>query len=512
MNRTQRIVRESTLLAGALVLVLASARPVAAGPPAVPATGSQAPRLDPLVRALFDAGLAPGMQVAAVKDGQIVYQAAFGVADLETGRPVGPETGFCIGSTTKSFTAQAAASLAAKGTVDLDQPISKYLPALKLKSPLSSDSISLRDLLTHTHGISNDGPATFVTAFSGDYEPSQLPRLVAEHGPAEKGREFQYGNIGYVVAGMVLETVTGKSWKELVETEVLVPAKMIHTTAYRSRAGDDLAMPHRINVEGFRRLPAMKIDATLHAAGGHFSTATDLARFLEAHLGGGRIEGQPVFSAALIQETHRKQATQDKEFGVYHRDGWGLGWDLGTYESDRLTHRFGTFPGYFSHISFMPERGVGVVVLVNDNAVGGKLVEWVANAIYDTLLDKPGATEKWQKVAAQGPELLTMVRTDLRKERERRAARPQETAHPLSAYAGEYANPFYGRMSWTLEGTAPRRLKVRMGALASDTEVYDGAKDQIRVELTGTGEVVAFECEGEKAAAVRYDGVRFERR
>jgi CubicO group peptidase (beta-lactamase class C family) len=448
------------------------------------------------------------MQVAAVKDGEIVYEAAFGVADLETGRKVDSETGFIIGSTTKAFTAQAAASLAAKGTVDLDAPISKYLPSLKLKSPLLPDSISLRDLLTHTHGISNDGPAVFVTAFSGDYEPSQLPRLVAEHGPAEKGREFQYGNIGYVVAGMVLEAVTGTGWKELVEAEVLVPAKMTHTTAYRSRMGDELAMPHRIDVEGFRRIKMVKIDATLHAAGGHFSTASDLARFLEAHLGGGRIDGQPVFDGAVIQETHRKQATQDKKFGGYHRDGWGLGWDLGTYDNDRLNHRFGTFPGYFSHVSFMPERGVGVVVLINDSTSGGELAEAVANAIYDTLLEKPGAAEKWQQYVAKAPEMLTMGRAKLQKERERRAARPQETAHPLSAYAGDYAHPFYGRMSWVLEGG---RLRVQMGALASDAEVFDGTKNQFRVELTGTGEVVAFECEGERATAVRYSDLRFER-
>jgi CubicO group peptidase (beta-lactamase class C family) len=503
MNRAHRVAREGRLLAPALILIFAAR-------PAVAATGSQAPRLDPIVRALFDAGLAPGMQVAAVKDGQIVYEGAFGVADLATGRAVGPETRFYIASTTKALTAQAAVSLAAKHVVDLDASISKYLPSLRLKAPLSGDSISLRDLLTHTHGIANDGPLTFVTAYSGEYDPAQLLPLLAEHGPAEKGREFQYGNIGYVVAGMVLEGATGKSWKELVETEVLQPAGMTHTTAYRSRAGEDLAMLHRMDVEGFRRLPFVKTDATMHAAGGHFSTATDLARFLEAHLGGGRIDGQPVFPAAVIQETHRLQARQDETFGAYHRNGWGLGWDLGTYDGDTLIHRFGSFyGGTFSHLSFMPDRGLGVVVLVNDGRAGGRLAEAVANAIYDTLLEKPGAGEKWAQFAAKGPEQAAMIRGSVREDRERRAARPQETAHPLSAYAGDFVHPSWGRMSWSVEG---ERLHVRMGVLASDTEIYDGAKDKIRVELTGTGEVVTFECAGEKATALLYNGVRFQRR
>jgi CubicO group peptidase (beta-lactamase class C family) len=466
--------------------------------------------VEPVVRALFDAGLAPGMQVAVVKEGAIVYAQAFGVADLATNRPVGPDTRFYIASTTKALTAQAAASLAARGAIDLDAPIARYLPALRLKAPLSADSITLRALLTHTHGIDNDGPVTFLTAYTGDYETSRLPGLLEEHGPAEKGREFAYGNIGYNIAGMVLEAATGKTWKEIVEREVLEPAGMKHTTAYRSRAGSDLAMPHRVDVSGFRRLPLVKTDATMHAAGGHFATATDLARLLVAHLDGGRLDDREAFPEVVIRETHRRQAAQDRKFGAYHRHGWGLGWDLGTYDGDTLIHRFGTFYGaYFSHVSLMPDKGVGVVVLVNDGFTGGFLAEAVANAIYDTLLEKQGASEKWAQFAAKAPEQAAAIRQKVKEDRDRRAARPQETAHPLRAYVGEFENPLYGRMVWSME---KGRLRVRMGALESDTEVFDGSKDQIRVELTGGGDVVEFECPGSEAVALTYHGVRFARR
>jgi CubicO group peptidase (beta-lactamase class C family) len=488
----------------AVVLLLATLLPAQAG------ADSLASRLDPLVRAIFDAGLTPGMQVAVVKGGEIVYSESFGTADLETGRKVNRETKFYIASTSKALTGQAAVSLAAKRAIDLDAPISRYLPELRLQAPLSADSITTRELLTHTHGISNDGPFIFVPTFTGDYVPADLPRLLAAHGPDENGGAFTYGNIGYNVAAMVLEAATGKGWKDLVEAEVLVPAGMTHTTAYRSRAGDDVAMPHRLHGEGFHRLPFVKIDATMQPAGGHLTTANDLARFLVAHLDHGRIDGQQVFPAAVISETHRQQATQDKKFGAYHRYGWGIGWDLGTYDADTLVHRFGTFyGGFFSHLSFMPERGIGVVVLLNEGRVAQMTAESVANAIYDTLLEKPGAAEKWRAFAAEVPAQLAQIRSELTKERERRAARPQATAHPLAAYAGEYENELYGRMVWTVED---RRLRVRMGALASDTEVYDGAKDQIRVELIGGGEVVTFECEGEKVVGLTYSDVRFVRR
>jgi len=504
-------VRTSILIAGifcGLGAVVAQARAADVAPSA-PA-GSMANRLEPGVRALFAAGLAPGMQVAVVKDGAVVYAQAFGVADVDTKRPVGSDTKFYIASTTKTLTALATASLAARGEVDLDAPISRYLPALKLKEPLAAETISLRDLLTHTHGISNDGPVTFLVAYTGDYTKSRLMKLLEEHGPAEHGREYAYGNIGYNVAGMVLEAATGKDWKELVEREVLIPAGMTHTTAYRSRAGDDLAMPHWLAVEGFRRVRFPKSDATMHAAGGHLATATDMARYLQAHLGQGRINGRQVFPDAVIQETHRQQAAQDRKYAEYHRHGWGLGWDLGTYEADTLVHRFGGFFNAFhSHLSFMPRRGLGVVVLVNNGMTGSMLASRVANCIYDTLIEKPGAREKWSTIAADGPHEASAIRKKVAEDRARRAARPQETAHPLRAYVGSYENPHYGRMSWALEHD---RLIVRMGVIESDTEVYDGAKDQIRVELTGGGDVVTFECEGDEAVALMYHGFRFERR
>ena len=506
MFRAHRIGKSASTLAAILYLLVAMGAPLSAEP----STSAPAGALDPLVRSLFDAGLTPGMQVAVVKGGEIVYSESFGVADEETGRKVGPETKFYIASTSKALTGQTAVSLAAKGVIDLDAPIARYLPKLRLQAPLSADSITTRDLLTHTHGISNDGPFTFVPTFTGDYEPADLPRLLEAHGPAENGRAFTYGNIGYNVAGMVMGAATGKGWKELVEAEVTVPAGMTHTTAYCSRAGDDVAMPHRVDSEGFQRLPFVKIDATMQPAGGHLSTAGDLARLLVAHLNGGRIDGQPVFPGSVIRETHRQQATQDRKFGIYHRHGWGIGWDIGTYEADTLLHRFGTFYGsYFSHVSFMPDRGIGVVVLLNEGRVAQMTAEAVANAIYDTLLEKPGAEEKWRAFVAEVPAQLAAIRGDVQKERERRAARPQSTAHPITAYAGEYENDLYGRMVWTVE---EGRLKVRMGALRSDTEVFDGAKDQIRMELAGSGEVVEFEFEGERAVGLRYDEVRFGRK
>src|SRR6185503_15908443 len=118
-----------------------------------------------LYRAVFPEETAPGIAVAVVKDDQVFYLGGFGYADLAARRKVTPQSVFYIASATKSFVGLMAALMHANKQIDLDAPLSRYLPTLQLAPGLSADQITLRQLLTHTHGISNNGPVVFRTAF-----------------------------------------------------------------------------------------------------------------------------------------------------------------------------------------------------------------------------------------------------------------------------------------------------------------------------------------------------------
>jgi CubicO group peptidase (beta-lactamase class C family) len=238
-------------------------------------------KLEPFIAEAFAVDLSPGMAVAVIQGRDVVYAQGFGYADLATQRRVTPETMFYIASTTKSFTAFAAALLHARGKLDLDAPVSRYLPDLKLQAPLSADSISMRALLTHTHGIDNNGPVVFRTAFSGVYTNAQLIELLRAHGPAENGRDFRYGNIGYNVAGLAMDAALGRSWKDVLQQEIFKPLGMENTNGYISKVDKHrLAMPYAAEEKGYRPLPYAKSDANMHAAGGHVSTVFDLAEWL----------------------------------------------------------------------------------------------------------------------------------------------------------------------------------------------------------------------------------------
>ena len=458
---------------------------------------------------IFGSGAAPGMSVVVVVDTAIYYIGGFGDADVATGRKVTPETIFYIASSTKSFTALATALLDREGVVALDAPVSRYLPSLALHAPLSPDRITLRQLLTHTHGVANDGPVVFRTAFSGEHDPAMLEKLVAMHAPDERGGAFRYGNIGYNIASLAIDRATGGNWKDVLRDRVLEPLGMRQTTAYVSRADARLlAQPYAPADSGFDRVPYAKVDGNMHAAGGLVSSATDMARWLEVNLHDGMLDGRRIFPADLMREVHRLQVSHADSSGRWPRHGYALGWQVGTYGGDTLLHHFGGFPGFDAHVSFMPGRRVGVAVLVN-GGFGGGLMDQVSQYVYDVLAGRVAPADGATARRAELEDRIEGARARIAQNRAERRARPQQLPHPLEAYTGAYESTAFGRMVWTVENG---RLAARIGALHSVAETFDAAANALRVELVpGSGSTVRFTFEGDSAVRAVWNDVAFDR-
>ena len=147
--------------------------------------------LEPLVRTAFAGGATPGLAIAVVQDGQVIWAGGFGDAERETGRRVTADTRFYIASTSKALTALAAARLAARGALDLDAPVTRTLPQIVFPAGIDPSTVLVRDLATHTHGIDSRGPVSIRVAFTGEYTNAQLLQLVGAHGVAKTGRAFQ---------------------------------------------------------------------------------------------------------------------------------------------------------------------------------------------------------------------------------------------------------------------------------------------------------------------------------
>ncbi|MBB4797242.1 CubicO group peptidase (beta-lactamase class C family) [Brevundimonas bullata] len=460
-------------------------------------------------RAMQRVEAAPGLAVAVVDRDGLVHAAGFGVADVATGAAVTTETRFYIASATKSFTALSLAAMARRGEVDLDAPLADWAPPSGVPADIAA-RITLTDLLSHRSGVDND-PIAFRVAYSGDWSPEVLWGLTAETRPrATPYGQFVYANAGYNLATVLSERRWGRDWHERVEDEVLTPLGMTATTARidaARAAGAVVAAGHFGRVPGQpERSPLQKTDATMQSAGGLISTASDMALWLEAQINDGRVGGRQVFPAGLVASTHVSQVTQAATFGPYVRTGYGLGWQVGRYGEDVLIHHFGNFSGSRAHVSFMPERRLGVAVMVNEDAFAGDLADVVANYAYDWFAGLPDIEAVYDARLDALIAERDRRRAGVAATVEGRAKRPRTLSLPNAAYVGDYVNPAYGSLAIREAG---ERLSVAIGVQQALAD-YLTEPEGLRVELTpfrGEGVVFKLDAEGRPTTLVYQDAV-----
>lgn len=499
------MMRSSTLFAAMFAFALA-ASPCPAAPRSAASGISEAKDIDAFARkALARVGAVPGLSMAVVKGSDVVLTAGYGVTDLRTGKPVDADTAFYIASATKAFTALAIAATAERGTFGLDAPLKTWIGDSPLPPNLAA-STSLNDLLSHRSGLENE-PIAFRAAYSGAHTPRIMRDLLSETRRERSNGDFRYANTGYNLATTLIEDRFGRDWRALVETEVLQPAGMRHTTARidRARRTMSVAVGHTPASDGrMAASPLQKTDATMQSAGGLVSTARDMARWLRIQLNDGVLDGRRAFPPGLVASTHRSLVAQQTTFGPYRREGYGLGWQIGRYDEAVLIHHFGNFAGSRAHVSFMPERGTGVAVMANEDAMAGELVDLVANYAYDRLAGRPDLEARYDGELTALTQRLSKRREGLAASRSQRAARPWSLQQPNKAYAGAYHNPAMGRLDIAEKNG---RMIVKAGLMTSTAEA--GADpESVRVELIPlTGQIIRFEAPGRLV----YDGQTYVR-
>ncbi len=447
----------------------------------------------------------PSVGIAVVRDGKPYLAHAYGYADLQSKTRADKNTSYYIASSTKSYTGLACAILASRGVLDLDAPITKYLPEVRLAPPLDANTITLRKFLTHTSGIDNDG-IVFRTAFTGEHTPALLVSLLNLSKPAKPG--FQYDNLGYVVASLVIERVTGRPWQQVLGETVFVPLGMRRTTAYMSEAKRwPMATPYDINRRAeLEPIHFVKNDQMMHAAGGIVTTPADLVRWLEANINDGRIGSLQALPAAPFGEVHRKQVETAGTRDRFKTSGYGLGWNEGNLDNDTVLFHLGGFEGWRAHISFMPEHRMGVAVVTNSGGPSGTVINFIAASIYDRLLNKP---DTFERDLANLKERLAKQRTAFLADVEKRARRPWMLEHPNESYAGVYESPLYGTLKIEVRG---EQLVASLAQLTAVLEAFT-EPETARVELVpGSGEVLRFNFgSGEKPDSVKWGDNVFQR-
>lgn len=299
----------------------------------------------------------PGLELGIVQGNEVVHLQGFGVADF-SGRPVTPQTPFHVGSVTKPFTALAVMQLAEAGKLDLDAPVKKYLTWFEAADAESSAKVTVRNLLNHTSGVSTrDGNRIWVSKQGLEETLRGFGKLPLTH---PVGTTWQYSNINYSLAGLIVEKVSGQSYSDYISQHILEPLDMRHSyTSESSAIADGLSAGHyymfRNPIEGEGPLPQAYLPAGLL-----ISTAEDLSHFAIAQLNDGQYGGRSVLSAEGIAEAHTP--TIPMMIGDYR---FGVGWAVGTVDGIPVLRHDGD-TGYFHGIIFLqPDKKWGVILLAN---------------------------------------------------------------------------------------------------------------------------------------------------
>lgn len=332
---------KTTLILTLLVLAALFAPLTSAAAPA--ADGIDFPALDAAIAAQISKHGLPGVALAVIEEGEIVYLQGYGSAGPH--RPMTAQTPMLIGSQSKSFTALAVAQLAEAGKLDLDARVRTYIPWFRVADEDASARITVNHLLHHTSGLSDAG---YGVVLPDDASPEQAVRsLAAARLTAAVGSKHQYFNVGYSVLSYIIELVSGQSYADYVRAHILDPLGMTASTADPFTA-DDLAQGYT-RLFGFPVPMRERIPAYGVGEGFIVSTAEDMARYAIAVMG----DGGGLVSPAML----RRILTPS--LGSY-----GMGWVI-VDGGAKILHG-GANQTFRTDVNLYPRAGRAFILLTNE--------------------------------------------------------------------------------------------------------------------------------------------------
>jgi CubicO group peptidase (beta-lactamase class C family) len=423
-----------------------------AGPAATPIAAAP---IDRTVARAMQSFKVPGMAVAIVKDGKLIYAKGYGVRELGKTPPVDIDTLFQIGSNTKAFTAAALAILVDEHKVRWDDKVIDYIPEFRLYDPYVTREFTLRDLLSHRGGLGT-GAGDLMFYPNTDLSRAEMIRGLRYLKPVSSFRsQYAYDNLLYMVAGQVVATVSGQTWDDFVTQRILQPLRMTGcATSYkRIAAGSNTAIPHVMS-EG--KLTAIKpIEFTAISPAGAIScNVSGMAKWLQTQLNAGKSSaGVQIFTADRGEEMWTPNTVMPlnpvlASLTHAHFEAYGLGWELQDELGYKRVSHTGGVPGTVTWVAMIPELQLGIVVLTNqqDDAA----MEAVGNQILDAYVGAP--KRDWIAIGLSYDESrarqASAVEAELAKVLNTGAAPPPL---PLTAYAGHYRDPWRGDAEIRLE-------------------------------------------------------------
>lgn len=326
-------------------------------------------RIDTAVVQLMHEQQIPGLAISILKNNIVVYNKGFGIANISTGSPVTPQTIFQLGSDSKMMVGIAIMQLQAQGKINLDAPLTDYLPDFEL-SDTRYKNITIRQILSHRSGLpycSDYKQCDYLDYQAPEFDDGALARHVHRSNSvdlvSEPGKKMQYSDLGFEMLGVVIARLSGESFEDYIKQHVFLPLGMAHSSFLLADIPPStLAAPHVLNktISINRYFPYSRE----HAPSSHlFSNLEDMNRFANAQLQRGHVGTTQLVPAAAYD------AMWSPEIATNLPSPWeknlGLGWFLGVNDGHRLVGHAGGDTGYASEFILAPDDSLSILVMVN---------------------------------------------------------------------------------------------------------------------------------------------------
>lgn len=438
-------------------------------------------QIDSLTERVMKTFKVPGIAVAIVKDGKVIYSKGHGVRSLKNGGKVDENTLFGIASNSKAFTSATLAMLVDDRKLSWDDKVTKYIPEFRVYSPYVTEDFSIRDLLTHRSGLGMGAGDLMIWPDSSNFEISDIIynlRFLKQTSPFRT--KFDYDNLLYMVAGEVVTRVSGMKWEEFVEKRIMQPLGMNRSAASYALLKDktNVTDGHAFADKKLVTIPRHDLKTGECSAGGIYSSIADMSKWMIAQLNGGKYGehlDKQLFAAQDQREMWSPQTNMPIRSDKYnsHFSAYGLGWFLTDVKGTRQVSHTGGMEGMVTQVTLLPDLKLGIVVLTNaesgaafsaitntikDSYLGFQSEDWVLH--YDTLM---AANQK------KADELFSKIQEEINK-----TIAAGNQGIDQSVFAGNYNDPWLGKVSISEKQGKLHFQSVRSPQLRGDMSFYKG--------------------------------------
>lgn len=415
--------------------------------------------IDSIAESALEKSNQAGFAIAVVKDGKIIHSKGYGWSDAQKKKKVDESTLFCIASNSKFFTTTALAMLVDQGKLSWNDKVIDYIPEFTMYNSYVREHFTIVDLVTHRSGLGLGAGDLLFIPDGGDFTIEDvLNSFQYQKATSEFRTQYDYDNLLYIVAGEIIHRISGEKWDHYIEKHIFTPLQMTNSRGYFENItnNNNVAEAHSTESGTLELIPTYKDPNKLFgAAGGIYSSADDMAKWLIYNLNRGQYNGDTLISFEQHDFLWSPQTNMKFEAnpgGRYknHYKAYGVGVQIGDEAGYTVISHTGGMPGMLSHTMFIPELDAGIVVLTNTSP-GGYAFYSLTHAIKDELLgvdrmDWIGRMADYASSSLQkADEYMANVwkKTD---ENKKKAPDPKN-------FVGEYKDDWFGNISISFDGT-----------------------------------------------------------